>query len=102
MALVFDVCIFIFIVAIIFAQYYTIIKFDERINNLVKEVGVRQITGKNQRGMINQRLRKIERETQRRPRLKNKQPTYMRGELQLRRDGQVASCDATFKPTEVR
>jgi hypothetical protein len=102
MALVFDVCIFIFIVAIIFAQYYTIIKFDERINNLAKEVGVRQITGKNQRGMINQRLRKIEKETQRRPRLKNKQPTYMRGELQLRRDGQVASCDATFKPTEVR
>ena len=102
MALVFDVCMFIFMVAIIFAQYYTIIKFDERIKNLAKEVGVRQITGKNQRGVMNQRLRKVEKETQRRPRSKNKQPTYMRGELQLRRDGQVASCDATFKPTEVR
>ena len=102
MALVFDVCMFIFMVAIIFAQYYTIIKFDERIKNLAKEVGVRQITGKSQRGMMNQRLRKIEKETLRRPRSGNKQPTYMRGELQLRRDGQVASCDATFKPTEVR
>ena len=102
MDLVFDICMFIFMLAIIFTQYYTIIRFNERLNNLAKEVGVRQITGKSQRGMMNQRLRKIEKETQRRPRLKNKQPTYMRGELQLRRDGQVASCDATFKPTEIR
>jgi hypothetical protein len=102
MALVFDVCMFIFMVAIIFAQYYTIIKFDERIKNLTKEVGARQISGKSQRGVMNQRLRKVERDTRRRPRSKNKQPTYMRGELQLHREGQVAFCDATFKPTEIR
>ena len=102
MALVFDVCMFIFMTAIIFAQYYTIIKFDERIRNLAKEVGNRQNSGQNQRGIINQRLRKMEREARRRPRSKNKQPTYMRGELQLHREGQIASCDATFKPTEIR
>ena len=102
MALVFDVCMFIFMVAIIFAQHYTIVKFDERIKNLAKEVGIRQQEGRSHRGKLNHKLRKMEKEARRRPRSREKQPTYMRGELQLRRDGQVASCDATFKPIEVR
>jgi hypothetical protein len=102
MDLVFDICIFIFMLAIIFTQYYTIIKFNEKINNLAKEVGLRQVAGRSQRGVMNHKIRKMEKDSRRRARSGNKQPTYMHGELQLHRDGQTALCDATFKPTEVR
>lgn len=102
MDLVFDICMFLFMTAIIFVQHYTIVRFNERINNLAKEIGIRQQTGKRQRGAMNHKLRKIEKESRRKARSRRDKPTYMRGELQLHRGGETASCDATFKPTHIR
>ena len=102
MDLVFDICMFVFMTAIIFVQHYTIVKFDERIKKLAKEVGIRQRRGKDQRGALNDKLRRIEKESRQRSRSTHDKPTYMRGELQLHRDGMTAVCDATFKPKDVR
>lgn len=102
MDLVFDICMFVFMTAIIFVQHYTIVKFDERIKKLAKEIGIRQQEGRSQRGVLNNKLRKIEKDSRRQARSRRDKPTYMHGELQLHRDGQTAICDATFKPRELR
>jgi len=101
MDLGFDIALFVFMVAIIIAQYYTITFFNDRINSLAKEVGIRQAHSKRHRNVINQKLRVVEKEARRKPRSRIKQPTYMRGELQLHRGGQTASCEATFKTKEL-
>ena len=102
MDLVFDICMFIFMTAIIFVQHYTIVVFNDKINNLAKEVGIRQQESRSQRGKLNNKLRRMEKDTRRRTRNRRDKPTYMRGELQLHRNGQTAVCDATFKPKELR
>jgi len=102
MDLVFDICMFVFMTAIIFAQHYTIVFFNNKINNLAKEVGIRQQESRSQRGKLNHKLRKMEKAERSRARNRRGKPTYMRGELQLHRDGQTAVCDATFKPKELR
>ena len=88
--------------AIIFVQHYTIVVFNDKINNLAKEVGIRQQESRSQRGKLNNKLRRMEKDTRRRTRKGRDKPTYMRGELQLHRNGQTAVCDATFKPKELR
>ncbi|MEC8391725.1 MAG: hypothetical protein VXZ58_02450 [Actinomycetota bacterium] len=102
MDLVFDICMFIFMTVIIFVQHFTIVKFDERIRKLAEEIGIRQQQGRSQRSVLNNKLRKMEKQQRYRSRSRKEKPTYMRGELQLHRDGQTAVCDATFKPKDIR
>lgn len=102
MDLVFDICMFIFMTVIIFVQHFTIVKFDERIRKLAEEIGIRQQQGRSQRSVLNNKLRKMEKQQRYRSRSRKEKPTYMRAELQLHRDGQTAVCDATFKPKDIR
>ena len=59
MDLVFDIIMFIFMVAIIFSQHYTITVCSKRINQLAKEVGVRYATEKNKTTLLNQKISNI-------------------------------------------
>jgi hypothetical protein len=97
MDLAFDIAMFIFMTLVIVSQYYTIKLCSERINKLAKEVGVRYATEKSKTNLINRKLTTIANQ-----RGTAKALAYMKGELQIHRDGVTSSCEATFKPRVVR
>ena len=99
MDLIFDSSMFIFMLAIIYSQHYTITVFNKRINTLAREVGIRYATEKSKTENLQHQLHNVK---------KNKRSVkapssiaYMKGELQIHRDGVTSSCEATFKPRVV-
>jgi len=97
MDLGFDIAMFVFMTLIIVSQYYTIKLCSERINKLAKEVGVRYATEKSKTNLLNRKLTTISSR-----RSTPRELAYMKGELQIHRDGVTSSCEATFRPRVVR
>lgn len=100
MDLIFDISMFIFMLAIIYSQHYTITVFNKRINTLAREVGIRYATEKSKTENLQHQLYSVKK-NKRGTKTSNSKIAYMKGELQIHRDGVTSSCEATFKPRVV-